>query len=70
MEIQNIINIVVSAVGVAAPLLVGILAAKVRSDFAAFELRLLKELNGRYVWRHEYDQTLRRIDRLEGITEQ
>lgn len=51
MTLHNILELLIAVVAILAPLVTGATSAHMRSDFALFQLHLLKELNGRYVFR-------------------
>lgn len=65
MALHNVLELLIAVAAILAPLVTGAISARMRSDFAMFQLQLLKELNGRYVFRREWDELVRRLDNIE-----
>ncbi len=66
IELRLWLGIVLAFVAVVvSPFITAAFGWKIRKDLAEFKLDLLRELNGRYIWRTEGEDIKRRIDRLE-----
>jgi len=65
VALHNVLELLIAVAAILAPLVTGAISARMRSDFAMFQLQLLKELNGRYVFRREWDELVRRLDNIE-----
>ncbi len=65
MTLHSILELLIAVAAILAPLVTGAISARMRSDFAMFQLQLLRELNGRYVFRREWDELVRRLDNIE-----
>ena len=66
------LEIAIGIVAVVSPIVTGWLVSRahhlrteMERDFAEFKLELNRDLNGRYVWRKEGEETWRRLENLE-----